>query len=439
MMWHDGTRRHDVASELDEIRQQQRGRVPPSDPEVEEAVLGTMMMSRMARDEVLDAGLTVDDFYKPLHRSLFRAILDVTASGYAVDRAVLRARMKQDGTTLDDATIQHLIAQTPALGSAGAEARLLIEMGTARRAIAMLDRAIEHAWDGDNAKVREILALAEERLAAPLDSIDPPIGASVLAAEDHNVDWIVKDWLARHEIILMVAEPGSGKTTLLNQIATCLASAAHPWIRAYDLAAPVRCLVFDFQDSRGARGRGVQQMLKIAGKRYPGNRGEPDTLFYELRSQGIDLTNPTDQRWFEAKVIACQPDVIIAGPLYNMVKGTTGRSKQSEETAELAGYFLGELVVRRNCSLLVEAHAPHGDELRVRGSKYWEDWAGWGIGLRSRRDQGRREFTIERFRGDREAGRVWPSGWVQGVEDFWPWEALDVPSIQGGHPEQQRF
>lgn len=414
-------------------------RVPPSDFEVEEAVIGSMMMSRMARDEVLAAGLTADDFYKPLHRALFKAILDVHASGYAVDRTVLRARMKQDGTTLADETIQAIIANAPIIGSAGAEARLLMELGLARRAIALFDRGLEHAWSGDNDKVRETLALAEERLAPPIDAADPPIGASQLAAEDHNVDWIVPFWLARHEIILFVAEPGSGKTTLLNQIATCLASGMHPWIRAYDLSEPVRVLVFDFQDSRGARGRGVQKMLKIAGKRYAGNKGEPDTLFYELRSQGVDLTSRTDQRWFESKIVACKPDVVIAGPLYNMVKGAAGRSKQSEETAELAGYFLGELVVRRNCSLLVEAHAPHGDELRVRGSKYWEDWAGWGIGLRSRRDNGRREFSIERFRGDREAGRTWPSGWVQGVEDFWPWEALDVPTVQGGHPEQQKF
>jgi replicative DNA helicase len=413
-------------------------RVPPQNLEVEEAILGTMLQSRLARDEVLDTDVTVDDFYKPLHRTLFRAILDVTASGHAVDRAVLRARMKEDDVTLDDATIEHLARQAPILGSAKAEAAHLHRLGTARRAIMLLDRALESAWDGDVEDVLDVVHRSEELLAPPFDAVDPPIGASALAAEDHTVDWIVPGWLARHEIVLFVAEPGSGKTTLLNQTATCLASALHPWTLS-DLHASVRCLVFDFQDSRGARGRGVQKMLSIAKKRYPANRGEPDTLFYELRTQGIDLTTRADQRWFEAKIVACKPDVVVAGPLYNMVSGDKGRAKHSEETAELAGQFLSELCIRRDIALLVEAHAPHGDELRVRGSKYWEDWAGWGIGLVSQIVDSRREFTIKRFRGDREADRSWPDRWVQGHEGHWPWEALGVPRSEGGHPEQQKF
>ena len=409
-------------------------RKAPHDLEAEEAILGTMLMSRMARDDAMDL-VTAEDFYKPLHRTLFAAILDVTASGYAVDRVVLQARMREDGSTLDDGTIKRLIAATPVLGDIKAECALIAKYATARRAIMVLDRAMESAWDGNPAEVIDVLARAEEILAPPLDDLTMPTPASVLAAEDHNVDWIVRDWLARHETILLVAEPGSGKTTLMNQMAACLASGIHPFDRLIDIE-PRRVLVFDFQDSRGARGRAVQNMLRFAGRRYPSNRGEPDTLFYELRVQGLDLTRRVDQRWFEGKIAKVGADVVMAGPLYNMVKGAANRPKQSEETAELAGSFLGEMVVRRNCSLIVEAHAPHGDELRVRGSKYWEDWAGWGLGLRSAVVDGRREFTVERFRGDREAGRHWPTGFVQGHPDHWPWEAVGVPRAPGGGTEQ---
>jgi len=427
---------------LAEIRDGQRGRVPPHDLEIEEALIGAMMVSRSDRDKVYEHDVTADDFYKPLHRAVFRAMIDLHADGVAIDRHLLRDRMKQDdiGVTIDDATIDHLRgAAIGVVGGLTGPCKILQRCAQSRRAITFLDRALESAWDGDPIDVLDVITRGHEILAPPLDDVDPPIGASQLAAEDHNVDWIVPNWLARQEIILLVAEPGSGKTTLMNQTATCLASAIHPWQRAWDLAAPVRCLVFDAQDSRGARGRAVQQMLKHAGKRYPANNGGDDTLFYELRSQGFDLTSSIDQRWFEAKVAACNPDVIFAGPLYNMVKGAAGRSKQSEETAELAGYFLGELVKRRNCALIVEAHAPHGDELRVRGSKYWEDWAGWGLGLISTIDNGIREYRIKRFRGDREAGRQWPSGWIQGHPDHWPWEAQGMPETPGKHPEQQKF
>lgn len=412
------------------------GRTAPHNLEAEEAVLGTMLMSRQARDEACDL-LTSADFYAPAHRLIFQAVLDVTASGLAVDRVVLGVRLAELGGTLDDATLQRLRTATPALGNIRAEAALLARLAAARRAITVLDRALDSAWDGEIDQTIDVLHRAEELLAPPFESVEPPIGASLLASEDHTVDWIVTDWLARHEIVLFVAEPGSGKTTLLNQTAMLLASAMHPWTRV-DLHAPIQCLVFDFQDSRGARGRSVQRLLDIAGQRYPANRGEPDTLFYELRTQGVDLTSRVDQRWFEAKVVACKPDVIVAGPLYNMVSGAAGRSKQSEETAEMAGQFLSELCIRRNCALLVEAHAPHGDELRVRGSKYWEDWAGWGLGLVASLVDGKREFYIRRFRGDREAGRAWPTHWTQGHAELWPWEALGMPT-SNVHPDQEKF
>lgn len=90
----------------------------------------------------------------------------------------------------------------------------------------------------------------------------------------------------------------------------------------------------------------------------------------------------------------------------------------------------------------MEAHAPHGDELRVRGSKYWEDWAAFGFGLRAVSTvAGRREFTVERFRGDREVGRQWPRLYVQGHAGHWPWdvppEALPPDMTHGGMDEMR--
>lgn len=602
-----------------------RQRLAPVSLEAEESLLGAMLLSRDAIQSAIDGRVEPGDFHKPAHGHIYRAIVALHEREEPVDPVTvseeLRAteRLASVGGRTKLLDIQ---AATPASANAGSYAKTVVRYAAARRAISLLDEALEHAWDGDPMAVLDLIDGAIETIAPPLDDVHVPIGASMLAAEDHNVDWIVRGWLARHEEVLIVAPPGclagdtmltlnragkgfqcsirdtermfhggirsgkpwdpsiptttsravdgvarrgvvadvwqsgvqttwtlttdsgrsiratadhrfltpngfvclgalepgdrlcvdlgqgmgrqprkrylslntahhprqrpaghgqfrvwthrlvmeahlngldlhqigietiasiarygdemtydlavedaphnflangfavhnSGKTTLLNQIAVCLGSGLHPW--TFRQMPVVRVLVFDFQDSRGARGRNVQHLLKIAGKRYPANRGDPDTVFYELHSEGIDLTGRTDQRWFEAKVAKVRPDVIIAGPLYNMVQGAPTRSKQSEETAQLAGKFLAELVVRYDCALLIEAHAPHGEELRVRGSKYWEDWAGWGLGLRASIVDDRRQFALERFRGDREAGRQWPTRWVQGHPDHWPW---DVP------------
>lgn len=398
----------------------QAGRLPPHNREAEECIIGTMLHIREARLTCANL-LSGADFWVPLHGAIFEVLVGMEAEAAAPSRITLQDRLATRGMTVTDEQFAHF--QTRATYRAPIEeAAIVARLATARRAILMLDDALGHAWHGSIDPVLGLLDAGRELLAPPFDDVTPPTGASVLAAEDHSVDWIIPQLIARTETVLIVAEPGSGKTTWLNQFATLCASGLHPWFR-YQMPV-VRCLVFDFQDSRGARGRSVQRMLGLAGNYYPANRGEDDTLFYELRSQGIDLTKRADQRWFEAKVVAAKPDIIVAGPLYNMVEGAPGRSKQSEETAQAAGSFLAELVVRRNCALLIEAHAPHGEELRVRGSKYWEDWAGWGFGFRLSINNGARMYTVERsMRGDRETGRQWPTRFVQGHPDHWPWEA----------------
>jgi hypothetical protein len=410
-------------------------RTAPQNPEAEEAVIGAMLLSRDARATAADM-LAPADFYTPLHAALFGVMLDLAAEGRPADRLVLIDRLTKLGITVDQQQILRLQSAAPVSANVTEYAAIVARLAAARRAILVLDEALGHAWNGDPNEALSVLERAHEQLNAPIEQVTPPTPASVLAAEDHDVDWIVRGLLARHETVLIVAEPGSGKSLWLNQFATLCASGLHPWTRL-DIPA-VRVLVFDFQDSRGARGRQVRELLTLAGRRYPARRGEPDTLFYELRSQGLDLTQRADQRWFEAKVAAARPDIVIAGPLYNMLKGAPGRSKQSEETAEMAARFLNELTVRRNCSLLIEAHAPHGEELRVRGSKYWEDWAGWGFGFRLAIEDGKRAYKVERFRGDREVGRQWPTKYVQGHADHWPWEpppsAIPVDPSGGTEP-----
>lgn len=388
-------------------------RVPPHDADAETALLGAMLLNRQAREIGVEL-LASSDFYLPKHAAIFAAVASLLAEDKPADRVLLLERLTVPG--VDEEFIEALQVSAGSAFNVAHYAGIVARKAAARRAIALLEAGLEHAWSGDTDGVLDVLDGARESIQPPLDDVAMPQDAADLADEDHDVDWIVRGLLARHEEILIVAEPGSGKSLLLNQFATCLASGLHPWTRGE--IPRRRVLVFDFQDSRGARGRSVQRLLRVAGRRF--QRG---WLFYELRSQGADLTTRADQRWFEAKVAKVKPDVIIAGPLYNMVMGAPARSKQSEETAQLAGKFIAELVVKYECAILVEAHAPHGEELRVRGSKYWEDWAGWGFGLRSSVVDNQRTFTLERFRGDRETGRQWPTKYVQGHPEHWPWEA----------------
>lgn len=59
-------------------------RVPPQDVGAEQSVLGSMILSKTAITDVSNL-LAADDFYRPAHQAIYRAILEVTAKGDPVD------------------------------------------------------------------------------------------------------------------------------------------------------------------------------------------------------------------------------------------------------------------------------------------------------------------------------------------------------------------
>src|SRR3989344_320371 len=75
-------------------------RMPPQDAEAEISVLGSLMLHREAIYGVVDV-LTVQDFYKPVHRHVYEAIMDLTARHEPIDVLSVGSRLKEKGK-LDD-------------------------------------------------------------------------------------------------------------------------------------------------------------------------------------------------------------------------------------------------------------------------------------------------------------------------------------------------
>lgn len=385
-------------------------RIPPHAIEVEADLLATMLASPRSAEIGLDA-LTSADFYVPAHARIFAAISRLTLAGRAVDPGLVAEELGRPASEL-----RELAAQAPASLPTRHYASVIAEKAVLRRTLMLCDELARHAYDEQMDRIEELLADPFASLSPNVETADGPTEASVLAGEDHETDWVVEGLLGRHEVVMIVGEPGQGKSTWLRQFAVCVTSGLHPFRRSP--IVPIRVLIVDAQESRAQASRAIRPLLQLAGDRYRGG------LFVEPRPQGLDLTSPRHQRWLDALVVKCKADLVILGPLYNLIRGAAGRSKQSEETAELGMNALSDLMVRRNCSLIVEAHAPHGDEMRVRGSKLWEDFPDFGFGFVP--DLGYQEgraMDVKRFRGDRHSDRHWPSRFVQGHQGSWPWEA----------------
>jgi replicative DNA helicase len=72
------------------------GRLPPHDLDAEQGALGAAMLSAQARGTVL-GHLGEEDFYRPAHRTIYRAIRELHTCGRPVDALTVAAELGRVG------------------------------------------------------------------------------------------------------------------------------------------------------------------------------------------------------------------------------------------------------------------------------------------------------------------------------------------------------
>ena len=72
------------------------GRIPPQALDLEEAVLGAMLIDKKGVDEVIDI-LQKDAFYKESHKNIFEAIYSLFQSSEPVDLLTVSTKLRKMG------------------------------------------------------------------------------------------------------------------------------------------------------------------------------------------------------------------------------------------------------------------------------------------------------------------------------------------------------
>lgn len=400
-------------------------RTPPASIEAEESLLGSVLLSSDAV-RVAAEGLVAADFYKPEHARIFQAILILHENASAVDVVTVAIELERQGHLAEiggKAALARIQADTPASANAPHYAAVIAETATLRRSIALAGEIADAGYDGDLGLVQKILTDSEARLGATLGLVEPGDELLVLleGARAHPApDWVIPGCLARGERLMVTGEEGLGKSTLLRQMAVQIACGVHP----FDLtAAPRRlCLHVDMENTREQSEEEYAQIATDAVR----HKYEPGWLFVKRRATGLDLTSRGDVQWLEAVIAHHQPDVVLIGPLYKMMRGTDRRSIHSEESAAEAANALDTLRVRYGFALIIEAHSPHlapgakKRDPRPIGASLWLRWPEFGYGLISFE----KGAKLERWRLDRIRKRRWPTRLERGKA--WPWVVPDA-------------
>lgn len=219
-------------------------RTPPCDPVAEQAVVGSMMLSKNAIADVAEV-LKGSDFYRPAHETIHDAILDLYGRGEPVDPIAVANRLKDRGDLerVGGSTyLHHLINAVPSSASAGYYAAIVHERAVLRRlgeASARITQMV-YAAEGeansivDRAQAEIIGVLGEENpgqvtlVGDDLDgylerlealqrngkSLGVPTGFTDLDA--------LTGGLHPGQVVIVAGRPGMGKSTLaLDFVRSC--------------------------------------------------------------------------------------------------------------------------------------------------------------------------------------------------------------------------
>jgi replicative DNA helicase len=218
------------------------GKLPPQVVELEEAVLGALMLEKEAINDTIDI-LSKDAFYKESHQKIFEAIKDLFQDSEPVDILTVTERLKKKGD-LDAVGGPYFISQLTGkiASSANVEyhARIITQKFIQRELIRISSETINKAYD-ETKDVFELLDFAESSLykvtegniKKSFDSMDKLLVKAIKQIEElakqqdgirgvpsgfSNLDRVTSGF-QKSDLVILAARPGMGKTAFVLSLA----------------------------------------------------------------------------------------------------------------------------------------------------------------------------------------------------------------------------
>ncbi|MET8040803.1 replicative DNA helicase [Micromonospora sp. NPDC005215] len=224
-------------------RDGQFDKTPPQDVAAEQCVLGGMLLSKDAIADVVEI-LKTNDFYRPVHATIFDIILDIYGRGEPADSITVGAALADSGdlVRIGGAPYLHtLIASVPTAANAAYYARIVSERAVLRRLVEagtkivqlgygtasggsrdvddVVDLAQQAVYDVTERRVSEDFAILADMLQPTLDEIEA-VGATGgmmtgVPTGFSDLDRLLNG-LHAGQLIIVAGRPGLGKALALD-------------------------------------------------------------------------------------------------------------------------------------------------------------------------------------------------------------------------------
>ncbi len=214
------------------------GKMPPQAVDLEEAVLGALMLEREAITTVIDI-LKSDNFYREQHKVIYEAIIDLFNASEPVDLLTVTNQLRRNGTLEKAGGAFYITNLTTRVNSAANieyHARIVSEMAIKRKLITIAGEIQREAYE-DTADVFDLLDKTESALFevseanirknyADMKTIMRDALRELEARKDHKdgltgvpsgfsaLDRVTSGWQPS-DLIIIAARPAMGKTAFV--------------------------------------------------------------------------------------------------------------------------------------------------------------------------------------------------------------------------------
>lgn len=213
------------------------GRIPPQALELEEAVLGALLIDKNALTETIEI-LTPEIFYKSEHAIIYKAIQELFAGSHPVDILTVAQHLRKTGL-LEEIGGEYYLARLSQKVASSAHveyhARIIVQKHIQRSLIYAANDIIRDAYD-ETTDVFELLDEAESKIFEiaeqnikksgdtaeslikealhNIEEISKKSGLSGVPSGFTGVDRITSGW-QKSDLIIIAARPGMGKTAFV--------------------------------------------------------------------------------------------------------------------------------------------------------------------------------------------------------------------------------
>ncbi|HLW33661.1 MAG TPA: replicative DNA helicase [Aequorivita sp.] len=223
----------------------EKGKLPPQAIDLEEVVIGALMIDKKGVDEVIDI-LHSEVFYRPAHQHIFGAIHHLFENGQPVDLLTVSAQLKKEGKLELVGGEFYLIQLTQKVSSSAHiefHARIVLQKYIQRTLIKISNEIIEASYD-EGTDVFDLLDNAEAKLyevtqgnikrssqtaqdlvieaKKRIEEIANKEGLSGVPSGFPKIDQLTSGWQPS-DLIIIAARPGMGKTALTLSMARNIA------------------------------------------------------------------------------------------------------------------------------------------------------------------------------------------------------------------------